>query len=41
MLYALAATLAVVVLGAILHMFLPVGYLIPSGTWVPVVHLKF
>jgi hypothetical protein len=41
LLYAIAAVVAIVLLGALLHLFLPAGYLIPSGTWVPHINIKF
>lgn len=40
-LYALAAVVAVAVLTAFLHLFLPAGYLIPSGEWIPRINIKF
>jgi hypothetical protein len=40
-LYALAAVVVVAVLTALLHLFLPTGYLIPSGSWIPRVNIKF
>jgi hypothetical protein len=41
LLYSLAAVVALVLLGAILHLFLPAGSLVPSGTWVPHINIKF
>jgi hypothetical protein len=41
LLYSVAAIVVIAVLTALLHLFLPAGFLIPSGEWIPRINIKF
>ncbi len=40
-LYSLAAVFVVAVLTSLLHLFIPVGWLLPSGSWIPQINIRF
>lgn len=41
LLYSLAAVAVIVILTSILHLFVPIGWLLPSGDWIPQVNIRF